>query len=505
MAVLFNRIQFTEMVDGAMPGNLVSVQTALQAKRGEVIKALRTQLSSDQRRQLNVLQTLFKEQLDVVGDLLTHDDASSVWKDEFRFYARSDGAVVCRCAGHDVLVGDCFQPVEMLVVTPLTRQARKKIMEALQLGKIFFAFGPPGTGKTETVKDTMRLLGREASIVNCSDQMTAVPLEAIAEALKNGGKSCAVCYDEFNRIMDQDTMVRIANATEAETFTCVTMNPDFTGRTEVPEEIKSKCVIQEMTVPNYEIICQVMLGREGIVDCDALGSKLFACSEACKETCSKQCYYDFGLRWLRATCRSIGARGREAGYDDETRMCAEVLLQMLHVRASAADKDIIKAEVKAAFAVDVEVPASWSSGTAEGLANRVDAVAKQRHGVCVVGVPEGDVDAAVAAVGSKMGAENIVVAGDAAGLYGDGDSGAFTQAFKAAMTKDSPVNIVLKMPMDSKSMEPLNTLLDDNKVFCPPSGGRLNMSPNMRIIFFMADCSKWSPASVSRCGMVAAS
>jgi len=504
MAVLFNRIQFTEMVDAAVLGSLVSVQIALQAKRGEVIKALRTQLSSDQRRQFNVLQTLFKEQLDVVGELLTHGDVSSAWKDEFRFYARSDGTVVCRCAGHEVLVGDCFQPVEMLVVTPLTRQMRKKMMEALQLGKIFFAHGPAGTGKTETVVDTMRLLGREASIVNCSDQMTAVPLDAIAEALRNGGKSCAVCYDEFNR-MDQDTMVRIANATAAETFTCVTMNLGYPGRTEVPEDLKSKCVIQETTVPDYEIICQVMLGTEGIVDCDALGSKLFACSEACKEKCSKQCHYDFGLRWLKSTCRSIGARGREAGYDDETKLCAEVLLQMLHVRASAADKDIIKAEVKVAFAVDVDVPASWSSGTVEGLANRVGAVAQQRHGVCVVGVVEGDVDAAIAAVGSKMGAENIVVAGDAAGLYGDGDSGAFTQAFKAAMKKDSPVNIVLKMPMDPNSMEPLNTLLDDNKVFCPPSGGRLNMSANMRIIFFMVDCGKWSPASVSRCGMVAAS
>ena len=63
-------------------------------------------------------------------------------------------------------------------------------------------YGPAGTGKTETVKDLAKRVGRVCFVFNCNSSME---IGLISELLC-GVVSCGYwsCFDEFNRI---DTVV----------------------------------------------------------------------------------------------------------------------------------------------------------------------------------------------------------------------------------------------------------------------------------------------------------
>merc|ERR1712167_340541 len=53
-------------------------------------------------------------------------------------------------------------------------------------------------------------------------------------------------------------------------------------------------------------------------------------------------------------------------------------------------------------------------------------------------------------------------------------------------------------------MEPMNSLLDDNKVLCLDSGERINLRPNVNLVYLLdpKEPAKLSPAVVSRMGMI---
>jgi hypothetical protein len=50
--------------------------------------------------------------------------------------------------------------------------------------------------------------------------------------------------------------------------------------------------------------------------------------------------------------------------------------------------------------------------------------------------------------------------------------------------------------------EDFNSVLDDNKMLTLPSGERLGIPPNIRIILEVDSLEYATPATVSRCGMV---
>jgi dynein heavy chain len=497
MAMLLNRVQFTKMVEEALnSGDLSNIWTAICSKREAIIIALRRKLPTATRRQYNNLQTLLKEQLDVVSEMMI-GDAVATWKDEMRFYPQPDGTIICKCGNYEVMVADDFQASSMLVSTPLTRQARVKIIEAMMTGKVYAAKGPAGTGKTETIKDTMRILGMEAPVVNCSSDMKEAPMEAI-DACKPHSGICPVIFDEFNCIPIA-SLEPVLKGVTTQTFACITMNPGYAGRTKLSESIRALCLEQEYTVPDFKLIVQVMLGAEGILDCDAIGAKVVSVISACKEKCSKAHWYDFGLRFIKTLVREIGRVGRKNGFDDETKLVVDCLGSLLYMRSTSEDNDIVADEIKKTLGVDAKIPAEFNSSTTEGVATMVEAVQQSRHGICIVGFPK-DCDAIVVAINDAMKSESMIVEGDADSLCAD--DGPFTIAFKAAMKKTCPVNIIIKTPLNPSAWASLSSVLDDNKKLCLLNGEMLQMTPQMRVIIFEKDCSQYSPAAVSRCGMV---
>ena len=111
MSSLINRVSFTQLVDAALSADdstraLADVLSVVHGKRQHTIKELREKgVHNNTRMHFMNLGTLFKEQIDVLTDLMAAGEAAAaLWEDEARFYESTSGAVVCKCAGHEVLL-----------------------------------------------------------------------------------------------------------------------------------------------------------------------------------------------------------------------------------------------------------------------------------------------------------------------------------------------------------------------------------------------------------------
>ena len=205
--------------------------------------------------------------------------------------------------------------------------------------------GPAGTGKTETTKDLGRALGIMVYVFNCSEQMDYKSIGNIYKGLAQSG--AWGCFDEFNRISVevlsvvavQVKCIQDAIRDKKERFEFlgeeislidtvgifITMNPGYAGRTELPENLKSLFRPCAMVVPDFELICEIMLVAEGFIEARLLARKFLTLYSLCKELLSKQDHYDWGLRAIKSVLVVAGALKRA----DPNRAEDQVLMRAL--------------------------------------------------------------------------------------------------------------------------------------------------------------------------------
>ena len=160
-------------------------------------------------------------------------------------------------------------------------------------------FGPAGTGKTETVKALGDQLGRFVLVFNCDEAFDFQAMGRIFVGLCQVG--AWGCFDEFNRL-EERTLSAVsqqiqtiqehlkAQVTDKTNTTVelvgkqvkvhddmaifITMNPTYSGRSNLPDNLKKLFRSLAMTAPDSTMIAEVTLFSQGFRSAEKLARKL---------------------------------------------------------------------------------------------------------------------------------------------------------------------------------------------------------------------------------------
>ncbi|CAN8071454.1 unnamed protein product [Agarophyton chilense] len=275
------------------------------------------------------------------------DPASHLWSHEVRYYASIKAdcdkvtAVQICCASTVSDYGwEYLGMGDTLVHTEVTSRCFLSLSEALRRGFGGSPFGPAGTGKTETVKALGRMHGRFVAVFNCDETFDSVSVGRILAGACRVG--CWVCFDEFNRlsahilsstsgqlaVLQQSIrkgVKRVPNfyggsvpiTIQSGVGIFVTMNPTYTGRRDLPANLKSLFRPCAMSRPDSVSIAEVLLLCNGFKSSGTLARKLVSLFESLKNVLGSRSHYDFGLRSLKSSIVACGNLLREGSFNVE--------------------------------------------------------------------------------------------------------------------------------------------------------------------------------------------
>uniref|UniRef100_A0A8B9NMP8 Dynein axonemal heavy chain 17 n=1 Tax=Accipiter nisus TaxID=211598 RepID=A0A8B9NMP8_9AVES len=444
-----------------------------------------------------------------------------------------------------------------LVITPLTDRCYITLTQSLHLFMGGAPAGPAGTGKTETTKDLGRAVGMMVYVFNCSEQMDYKSCGNIYKGLAQTG--AWGCFDEFNRISVevlsviavQVKCVQDAIRAKKKTFNFlgetialvpsvglfITMNPGYAGRTELPENLKALFRPCAMVVPDFELICEIMLVAEGFTEAKLLARKFITLYTLCKELLSKQDHYDWGLRAIKSVLVVAGSlkRGDPSRAEDQVLMRAlrdfnipkivtddlPVFMGLIGDLFPALDvprkRDLNFEKVQALAQLKVHLLQAEDSFVLKVV--QLEELLQVRHSVFVIGnagCGKSQVLRSLNKTYQKMKRKPVTVDLDPKAvtcdeLFGvihpstrEWKDGLFSSTMRdlANITHKGPKWIILDGDIDPMWIESLNTVMDDNKVLTLASNERIPLNPTMRLLFEISHLRTATPATVSRAGIL---
>ncbi|KAK9422351.1 putative Dynein heavy chain [Seiridium unicorne] len=330
----------------------------------------------------------------------------------------------------------------------------------------------------------------------------------------------------------------------------ITMNPGYAGRSNLPDNLKKLFRSVAMSKPDKELIAEVMLYSQGFKQAKQLSKQVVPFFDQCKAKLEHESHYDFGLRALKSVLVSSGGLKRaritvtQGEIGSEEVVEPEIIVQS--IRETVAPK-LLQRDVAIMEAVEAQSfpGVQYVPGDLGKLEEAIRTLAKARnlvvgdtwmtkiiqlyqiqnihHGVMMVGSSGSGKSVAwrllLDALKEAEGVQGVCHVIDSKvmskeALYGVLDpttrewtDGLFTSILRAIIDnlrgEDSKRHwIVFDGDVDPEWVENLNSVLDDNKLLTLPNGERLNLPPNVRVMFEVEHLKHATLATVSRCGMV---
>ncbi|NWX62644.1 DYH17 protein, partial [Promerops cafer] len=531
------------------------------ARLNALISLLLGNLSAGDRMKIMTICTIDVHARDVVAKMIQTKVETSqafAWQSQLR-HRWDDGEKHCFaniCDAQLLYAYEYLGNTPRLVITPLTDRCYITLTQSLHLYMGGAPAGPAGTGKTETTKDLGRAVGIMVYVFNCSEQMDYKSCGNIYKGLAQTG--AWGCFDEFNRILVevlsviavQVKCIQDAIRAKKKTFNFlgetislvpsvgifITMNPGYAGRTELPENLKALFRPCAMVVPDFELICEIMLVAEGFLDARLLARKFITLYTLCKELLSKQDHYDWGLRAIKSVLVVAGSlkRGDPGSAEDQVLMRAlrdfnipkivtddlPVFLGLIGDLFPALDvprkRDLNFEKVIRESVLELKLQAEDNFVL---KVVQLEELLQVRHSVFVVGnagCGKSQVLKSLNKTYQRLKRRPVTVDLDPKAvtcdeLFGiihpatrEWKDGLFSTAMRdlANITHDGPKWIILDGDIDPMWIESLNTVMDDNKVLTLASNERIPLTPTMRLVFEISHLRTATPATVSRAGIL---
>jgi dynein heavy chain len=294
----------------------------LEFELEEIVNWLRVSIPRLERINLGSLAIMYVYQRDMINSIKEcREENDFEWSIQIRHYiddneVRVKTLYVSQEYGYEYLGNQLS-----IVRTPLTEKCQRALFLAHHLKFAGSPEGPAGTGKSETIKDLARLVGRHCLVFNCSEGLDSNALASFFKGLLMTGAWS--CFDEFNRlesevlslVSQQILTILLALRTRDEKVNFegdslviskhfgafATMNPIYREKTFLPDSLKNLLRPVTMISPDIYHICQISLYSYGFKSADSLAQKLVTLFKLCGEQLSGQDHYDFGLRTMKTT------------------------------------------------------------------------------------------------------------------------------------------------------------------------------------------------------------
>ena len=536
----------------------------------QLAELVRGDLSPLKRGVLGALTTLDVHARDIIENMVAEEVSSENdfgWTKQLRYYWKADidDCVVSQNNSNFMYGYEYLGCTPRLVITPLTDRCYITLSGALHLHLGGAPSGPAGTGKTETVKDLAKSLGKQCVVFNCSDSLDHHMMGQFFAGLAQSGAWC--CFDEFNRIdievlsviAQQILTIKTALSAKLTRFmfeekdiklnpTCgyfITMNPGYSGRTELPDNLKALFRPVAMMIPDYRFIAEIILFSEGFKSAKALSRKMFQLYKLSSEQLSQQQHYDFGMRAVKSVLVMAGVLKRNNPDLREDIVLIRALRDSNIPKFLPEDIPLFQGILSDLFP-GIEIPDINYGVLKEAIEQALVEMKMQpvpglvtktiqlyetmnvRHGVMLVGQTgcgKTTCYKALALALSNLKAkdkESTVYQKiityvlnpkclNIDELYGgfnpithEWAEGLVASIVHKAINDNSGSKkwIVFDGPVDASWIENMNTVLDDNKLLCLANGERIKIPNNVTMVFEVEDLRVASLATVSRCGMV---